>query len=129
MTTLFSRAPADGAHCRRLANPAILPVSPYVPGKPLSEVRRELGLTEVVKLASNENPAGPSPRALAAMKCLLSDLHLYPDRGDELRRALAERAGLPLGGVLLGHGATEVLDLIARAFVCSGDEVISAHPS
>jgi histidinol-phosphate aminotransferase len=129
MTMPRFSAPADRARFRGLANPAILSVAPYVPGRPLSEVRRELGLIDVVKLASNENPAGPSPRALAAMQGLLSDVHLYPDRGDELRRALAERNGLPLASVLLGHGATDVLDLIARAFVCPRDEVISAHPS
>src|SRR5215510_2488242 len=119
----------SGVHCRRLANPAILPVTPYVPGKPSSEVQRELGLTDVVKLASNENPAGPSPLALQTIRSLLPELHLYPERGGELRRALSERHGVPDGGVLLGHGATDVLDLIARTFVCPGDEVISAHPS
>lgn len=128
MTRPLSSA-RDAARCRRLANPAILPIEPYVPGKPLSEVRRELGPSDVVKLASNENPAGPSPRALDAMRGLLPELHLYPDRGDELRRALAERSGLPPGSIVLGHGATGVLDLIARAFVCPRDEVISAHPS
>jgi histidinol-phosphate aminotransferase len=126
-TPLSSARPTAG--CRLLANPAILPVRPYVPGKPASEVRRELGLLDVVKLASNENPAGPSPRALAAIRDLLPELHLYPDGGDELRRALCRRHGLAPGSVLLGHGATEVLDLIARTFLCSGDEVISAHPS
>jgi histidinol-phosphate aminotransferase len=100
-----------------------------LPGKPPSEVRRELGLADVVKLASNENPAGPSPLALRAVQALLPETHLYPDRGDDLRRALCERNGQPQGSVLLGHGATEVLDLIARAFVCPRDQVISAHPS
>lgn len=119
----------DSARCRRLANPAILPVNPYVPGKPISEVQRELGLGDVVKLASNENPAGPSPRALEIIRSLLPELHLYPESGGELRRALCERHGLAPGSVLLGHGATDVLDLIARTFVCPGDEVISAHPS
>lgn len=122
------RAPSDRIPGRRLANPAILPVAPYVPGKPISEVQREFGLRDVVKLASNENPIGPSPRALEAIASLLPDLHLYPETGGELRRALAERNGLPAGGVLLGHGATDVLELIVKAFVCPGDEVISAHP-
>lgn len=101
---------------------------PYLPGRPISEVRRELGLTDVVKLASNENPAGPSPRALDAIRTVLADLHLYPETGVELRTALCVRNGLPDGSVLLGHGATDVLDLIVKAFVCPGDEVISAHP-
>ena len=119
----------DSARCRRLANPAILPVNPYVPGKPISEVQRDFGFQDVVKLASNENPAGPSPRALEIIRSLLPELHLYPESGGELRRALCERHGLAPGSVLLGHGATDVLDLIARTFVCPGDEVISAHPS
>jgi histidinol-phosphate aminotransferase len=100
-----------------------------MPGKSSSEVHRELGLTNVVKLASNENPAGPSPLALRAVQALLPETHLYPDRGDDLRRALCERHSLPQGSVLLGHGATEVLDLITRAFVCPRDQVISAQPS
>jgi histidinol-phosphate aminotransferase len=129
MTSPLSSAHPTAGHCRLLANPAILSVIPYVPGKPISEVRRELGLLDVVKLASNENPAGPSPRALAAIQGLLPDLHLYPDGGDDLRRALCAQHGVADGSVLLGHGATEVLDLIARTFLCPGDEVISAHPS
>jgi histidinol-phosphate aminotransferase len=129
MSTPVSSARRAAAGCRLLANPAILSLTPYVPGKPASEVRRELGLTDVVKLASNENPAGPSPRALAAMQGLLPELHLYPDAGDDLRRTLCERNQLAPGSVLLGHGATDVLDLIARTFVCPGDQVVSAQPS
>jgi len=128
MKILFPQARPDAVPCRLLANPAILSVSPYLPGKSISEVQREFGLTDVVKLASNENPAGPSPQALEAIRSLLPELHLYPESGAELRRALSERNGLPVGGVLLGHGATDLLDLIMRAFSCPGDEVISAHP-
>ena len=91
---------SSGAPCRRLANPVILPVNRYVAGKPSSEVRRELGLTDVVKLASNENPAGPSPRALQAIQSLLPDLHLYPERGGELGHALSERHGVSIDGIL-----------------------------
>jgi len=104
-------------------------VNPYIPGKPISEVQREFGASDVVKLASNENPAGPSPHAIAAIRSLLTDLHLYPENGEDLRRALSERNGLPAGSVLLGHGATGILEVIARTFVCPGDEVVSAHPS
>ena len=129
MLTPFSTTRPAAVSCRSLVNPAILAVSPYLPGKPPSEVRRELGLSDVVKLASNENPAGPSPLALRAVQALLPETHLYPDRGDDLRRTLCERNGVPQGSVLLGHGATEVIDLIARAFVCPSDQVISAHPS
>jgi histidinol-phosphate aminotransferase len=129
MLTPFSNTRPATVSCRSLVNPAILAVSPYVPGKPPSEVRRELGLADIVKLASNENPAGPSPLALRAVQALLPETHLYPDRGDDLRSALCERNRLPQGSVLLGHGATEVLDLIARAFLCPRDQVISAQPS
>jgi histidinol-phosphate aminotransferase len=119
----------DAAPCRHLVRPAVLAIKPYVPGKSILEVQREYALTDVVKLASNENPAGPSPMALAAIQAELAGLHLYPETGAELRGALAERCGVPLDTVLLGHGATDLLDLVARTFICPGDEVISAHPS
>ncbi|MGH9752181.1 MAG: histidinol-phosphate transaminase [Blastocatellia bacterium] len=113
-----------------LANPCILPITPYKPGKPISEVQKELGLDSIVKLASNENPAGPSPLALLAMKSILSGINFYPeDSGVELKRGLADKCGVSARNIILGHGATEVLEIIARAFVCPGDEVISAHPS
>lgn len=113
-----------------LANPFILPITPYKPGKPISEVQKELGLNSIVKLASNENPAGPSPLALLALKSILSGINFYPeDSGVELKRGLADKCGVSDKNIVLGHGATEVLDIIVRAFVCPGDEVISAHPS
>jgi histidinol-phosphate aminotransferase len=114
----------------RLANPSILPIIPYKSGKPISEVQKEFGLESIVKLASNENPAGPSPLALLALKSVLSDINFYPeDGGIELKRGLADKCGVSANNIILGHGATEVLEIIVRAFVCPGDEVISAHPS
>ena len=114
----------------RLANPCILPINPYKSGKPISEVQREFGLQSIVKLASNENPAGPSPIALLALKSVLSDINFYPeDSGIELKCGLADKFGVAANNIILGHGATEVLEIIVRAFVCPGDEVISAHPS
>jgi histidinol-phosphate aminotransferase len=114
----------------RLANPSILPISSYRPGKPIAEVRREYGLDSIVKLASNENPAGPSPLALQAMEEALREINFYPeDGGFELKSGLADKCGISSNNIILGHGATEVLDIIVRAFVCPGDEVISAHPS
>jgi histidinol-phosphate aminotransferase len=114
----------------RLANPSILPLSSYKPGKPIAEVRREYGLDSIVKLASNENPAGPSPLALQAMEEAMREINYYPeDGGFELKSGLADKCGISSNNIILGHGATEVLDLIVRAFVCPGDEVISAHPS
>jgi histidinol-phosphate aminotransferase len=113
-----------------LANPCILPINPYKSGKPISEVQREFGLQSIVKLASNENPAGPSPLALRALKSVLSDINFYPeDSGIELKCGLADKFGVAANNIILGHGATEVLEIIVRAFVCPGDEVISAHPS
>lgn len=113
----------------RLANPSILAIRPYQPGKPISEVQRELGITDVTKLASNENPLGPSPRAIAAMQALLAELHFYPESGGELRRALAERLGLSADCVALGNGGTELLGVIARTFVSPGDELVCPHPT
>lgn len=87
-------------------------------------------MNSIVKLASNENPAGPSPLALLALKSILSGINFYPeDSGAELKRGLADKCGVSDKNLILGHGATEVLDIIVRAFVCPGDEVISAHPS
>jgi histidinol-phosphate aminotransferase len=113
----------------RLANPSVHKVIPYQPGKAISEVQRELGLDDIVKLASNENPAGPSSLALEAVMSLLPDIHLYPDEGHELKEALAEKLESKPNNVILGRGATEVLEMITRAFVCPGDQIISAHPS
>ena len=114
---------------RRLANPFISPINPYKPGKPIAEVKKELGLENIVKLASNENPAGPSPHALEAIRAVLPEINLYPeDGGLELKRALAKKYGASCDNLILGHGATEVLEIITRAFVRPGDEVISAHP-
>jgi len=113
-----------------LANPCILPIHPYKPGKQIAEVKKELGLDSIVKLASNENPAGPSPLALLALESALRDINYYPeDGGIELKRSLADKCGISSNNIVLGHGATEVLEIIVRTFICPGDEVISAHPS
>jgi len=112
-----------------LANPAILPVRPYQPGKSSLAIQREFGLQEVVKLASNENAAGPSPLGCKALEAVLHRIHLYPDDGGEdLKHALAQKHGAGAENIVLGHGATDILDIIVRAFVCPADEIISAHP-
>lgn len=119
----------------RLANSLILPLAQYKSGKSISAIRRELGadnlqLNKIIKLGSNENPAGPSPLALRVLRLALQDVHFYPDdSGLDLKEALADRYGLKTGNILLGHGATDILEIIVRAFVCPGDQVISAHPS
>ncbi|UTW14142.1 histidinol-phosphate transaminase [Marinobacterium rhizophilum] len=107
------------------ATPGVQGLQPYVPGKPAQELERELGLTDIVKLASNENPLGPSPRALAAAQQALTELHLYPDAsGYRLKQALLQHYGLAPESITLGNGSNDVLELIARAFLRPGDEVI-----
>ena len=87
---------------------------PYIPGKPVEELQRELGLSRVVKLASNENPLGPSPKAVAALSETAATLHRYPDGGGyRLRTALAERYKVGLDQVILGNGSDEILGLLA----------------
>jgi histidinol-phosphate aminotransferase len=105
----------------------ILSLRPYVPGKPIEELQRELGLSRVVKLASNENPLGPSPKAVAALSEAAATLHRYPDGGGyRLRTALAERSKVGLDQVILGNGSDEILGLLARAFLAPGEEAVMA---
>ena len=118
MTDLCEQVPA---HIRGIA--------PYQPGKPISELERELGLTRIIKLASNENPLGPSPKALEAIRAALPELALYPDgNGFELKTALAQRFALTREHVVLGNGSNDVLELAARTFLGPGTSAIySAH--
>ncbi|MDE1943608.1 MAG: histidinol-phosphate transaminase [Betaproteobacteria bacterium] len=104
-------------------------IAPYQPGKPISELERELGLTRIIKLASNENPLGPSPRALEAIRGALPELALYPDgNGFELKSALARRFSLTREQVVLGNGSNDVLELAARTFLGPGTSaVFSEH--
>jgi histidinol-phosphate aminotransferase len=108
-------------------HPDIRSLSPYVPGKPIDELQRELGLTRVIKLASNENPLGPSPRALAALSGAQDMLHRYPDGGGyQLRQTIADRWKVGKEQVILGNGSDEILGLLARTFLTPGDEAIMA---
>ncbi len=108
----------------QLANSGIQQLKPYEPGKPIEELERELGVTDIVKLASNENPLGASHKALHALKHL-HDLHLYPDGATfSLKAALAEKLGVDSKQLTLGNGSNDVLDLIARAYLQEGDEAI-----
>jgi histidinol-phosphate aminotransferase len=105
-------------------------ISPYVPGKPIEELERELGISGSIKLASNENPLGPSPKAVMAIKKAVDGLNRYPDgSGFYLSQALAKQLGVDLGQVLLGNGSNELIELAVRTFVQAGDEVVSADPS
>lgn len=102
----------------------------YRPGKPIEEVERELGITDVVKMASNENPLGPSPLALEAIRETLGKINLYPDgNGYYLKQDLARHWGVEPEQVVLGNGSDEIVQLIAMAFVNEGDEAIMATPS
>ena len=105
-------------------------ITPYSPGKPIEELERELGITGSIKLASNENPLGPSPKALQAIREGLAGLNRYPDgSGHYLCKAIAEKLGVDPSQIILGNGSNEVIELAVRTFVQPGDEVISAAPS
>ncbi|WP_029132421.1 histidinol-phosphate transaminase [Sedimenticola selenatireducens] len=106
-----------------LAVPGVTNLKPYVPGKPISELERELGITDSVKLASNENPLGCSELAKAAIRAELAQVGLYPDGGGvELRAALAAKHGIAPNRITLGNGSNDVLDMIARVFLAPGYE-------
>lgn len=108
-----------------LAMPGVAALHPYQPGKPSEELERELGISNIVKLASNENPLGPSERALAAIERGLSQTSRYPDgNGFALKQALSERLGVGAESLTLGNGSNDVLDIIARAFAGPGYEII-----
>lgn len=108
--------------------PWIRALQPYPPGKPIEEVEREYGVSNSIKLASNENSLGPSPKAVAALRDAAATVHLYPD-GDAyyLRRALAERLGVGADWFLFGNGSNELIELAVRSFVHEGDEAVIAE--
>jgi len=108
-----------------LAMPGIQGLQPYQPGKPIDELERELGITNTLKLASNENPLGPSPAAMAAIQGQLEELHLYPDgNGFRLKQALSRYLDVPVATLTLGNGSNDVLDLIARAYLGPGRNAV-----
>ncbi|HLR17118.1 MAG TPA: histidinol-phosphate transaminase [Alcanivoracaceae bacterium] len=108
-----------------LANAGIQKLHPYEPGKPIEELERELGITDILKLASNESPVGASPKAMAAAKEALSELHRYPDgSGHRLKAALAEKFNVWTSQITLGNGSNDILDLIARCWLKPNDEVV-----
>ena len=105
-------------------------IHPYKPGKPEAEVQRELGLDKVVKLASNENSLGPSPKAVAAMHEALGDVFRYPEgSGHYLVLALADKFGLSFDHIILGNGANDLVELVVKTFAGPGDNVVSGRPS
>lgn len=121
---------AEGADPASRAPAWVRGIAPYVPGKPIEELARELGLdpATIVKLASNENPRGPSPKALAAIAAAAREITRYPDgSGFELRAALALHHGVGPERIVLGNGSNDVLELVALAFLTPGDEAVYAQ--
>jgi histidinol-phosphate aminotransferase len=115
---------------RPLVPPFIETLHPYVPGKPIEETEREYGVRDVIKLASNENPLGPSPRALESMRAALKDVHLYPDGSSfHLVHALARHLGFPPEQVMVGSGSNEIIELLIRTFVTPLDETLLCRGS
>jgi len=112
------------------AAPHILALTAYEPGKPEDELKRELGIDDVVKLASNENPYGPSPKAIEALSDPALQLHRYPDpRGHDLREALAAHHDIAAEQLGLGNGSNELIDLLCRVFASRGEHAVFGHPS
>jgi len=108
-----------------LATPGVQGLHPYQPGKPIEELEREYGIKTAIKLASNENPLGPSPRVLETIQASLKDLSRYPDaNGFGLKKALAQKHGVDMDMITLGNGSNDVLELIARAFVTSDHSIL-----
>jgi len=118
----------------RLANEPVLDIQPFEQpfesGKPIQELERELGIPGAIRLASNENPAPPSPAVMEALQKALAGLNRYPDgSGYYLRQALAKKHGVSPESIVLGNGSNELIELLARTFVQRGEEVIIPHPS
>jgi histidinol-phosphate aminotransferase len=111
------------------ANPWLNDIVSYIPGKPIEDVARELGLKpeQIIKLASNENPLGPSPKAVAAMQEALLKAHYYPDGGGyHLRTAIAQKFQLTLENIMLGNGSNEIIEFLGHAFLQPGDNIVVA---
>lgn len=114
----------------KLARQALMGIKPYVPGKPIDEVKREYGLTDVIKLASNENPLGPAPKAVKAIEESLWEINLYPDGScHNLVQELGASLGVEPISLIIGNGSDEILKLLAETFINEGDEAIMADPS
>ena len=106
----------------------VLSLTPYQPGKPIEEVEREYGISNSVKIASNENPLGPSPKAIAAITAALPQLNLYPD-GDAfyLKKRMADKFGLDRSWLIIGNGSNELIEMIVRTFLRVGESIVAAE--
>ena len=108
----------------------ILSLTPYKAGKPIEELEREYGIRGSIKLASNENPLGPSPMAITAMRAALTNLHRYPDSsGYYLINKLVDKLSVPAAQIVLGNGSDDVIGMLARVFLQAGDEAVMTSPS
>ncbi|NLZ39089.1 MAG: histidinol-phosphate transaminase [Firmicutes bacterium] len=115
---------------KQLHRKEILAIKPYVPGKPVEEVQRELGISDVVKLASNENPLGPSPAVVQVLQKMAGSVSVYPDANCYyLKEALAERLGVLPDNLIIGNGSDEIIKMLAEAFLNVGEEAIVADPT
>jgi len=113
---------------KSLIRKGIIDLKPYIPGKPIEEVKRELGLKEVVKLASNETSIGPSPLAVEAIKKEVENINLYPEGSSRvLREKIAYKLNLDKEMIIIGNGADNIINLIGMAFINEGDEVITGE--
>jgi len=110
-----------------LVPPYIESLQPYKPGKPIEEVKREFGLKSIVKLASNENPLGPSPMAMEELRSHIEGLNFYPNSGYDLRILLAEKFNLKVENVIVGNGSDGIMSNIIRTFLCDEDEVLTTE--
>ncbi|MFH1824100.1 MAG: histidinol-phosphate transaminase [Candidatus Firestonebacteria bacterium] len=114
---------------KKLYRDVIDKLQPYIPGKPVAEVQRELSITDIIKMASNENPLGSSPKAISAIRKVLQDISFYPEGSCyELRKNLAKKLEISEENLIFGNGSDEILLMIGEAFLNPGDEVIQAVP-
>ena len=114
-------------NAKKLVKKNILSITAYQPGLPIEEVKRKLGLKNVIKLASNENPLGPSPKVVAAIKRDLININRYPDgSGFYIKRSLAKNFNLKPENIILGNGSDEIIDIIVKTFLKNGEEVLTS---
>ena len=119
-----------GVSLKKLVSDEIEALIPYPPGKPIEEVERELGIKNSIKLASNENPLGPSPKAVDAVTNALKNLNRYPDGGCYyLKEKLANRLDVKPENIIIGNGSNEIIELVVRTFLRPGEEAVMGNPS
>jgi len=117
-------------NAKQLVNEGIEKITPYIPGKPLEELEREYGISGAIKMASNENPLGPSPKAIQAITEHLSDIHRYPDaNSNALKEMLSQKLGIPQGCIIPANGSNEIIEFSLKAFLRPGQEVIIPEPT